>query len=115
MASTERLRQRTRGGVGTREADPALRDRAVRGPDGMVSADVVQPAQKHIFWASYFGWMLDGFDTTIYAFVFVPALKVILPASGVAASDTPHWGPRGPAVLHPPQGAGARALAQEEA
>jgi MFS family permease len=36
--------------------------------------------------------MLDGFDTTIYAFVLVPALKVILPASGVSASDTPHWG-----------------------
>jgi hypothetical protein len=26
-------------------------------------------AQKHVFWASYFGWLLDGFDTTIYAFV----------------------------------------------
>ena len=76
MASTEQLRQRTRGGVGTREADPALRDRAVRRPDGKASADIVQPAQKHIFWASYFGWMLDGFDTTIYAFVLVPGLSV---------------------------------------
>jgi MFS family permease len=47
---------------------------------------------KHIFWASYFGWLLDGFDTTIYAFVLVPALKVILPASGISASETPHWG-----------------------
>jgi MFS family permease len=49
-------------------------------------------ARKHIFWASYFGWLLDGFDTTIYAFVLVPALKVILPASGISASQTPHWG-----------------------
>ncbi|MGZ4219321.1 MAG: MFS transporter [Solirubrobacteraceae bacterium] len=92
MASTEQLRQRTRGGVGSKDVDPALRDRIARGPDGRVSEDLVQPAQKHIFWASYFGWMLDGFDTTIYAFVLVPALKVILPASGVSAKDTPHWG-----------------------
>jgi MFS family permease len=49
-------------------------------------------ARKQIFWASYFGWLLDGFDTTIYAFVLVPALKVILPASGISASQTPHWG-----------------------
>jgi MFS family permease len=55
-------------------------------------AGAERPAQKHIFWASYFGWMLDGFDTTIYAFVLVPALKVILPASGVSAKETPHWG-----------------------
>jgi MFS family permease len=57
-----------------------------------VGADRAASARKHIFWASYFGWLLDGFDTTIYAFVLVPALKVILPASGVSASRTPHWG-----------------------
>jgi MFS family permease len=51
-----------------------------------------RPAQKHIFWASYFGWLLDGFDTTIYAFVLVPALTVLLPASGIPVSDLPHWG-----------------------
>jgi len=33
MASTEQLRQRTRGVVGNREADPALRERVARGPD----------------------------------------------------------------------------------
>jgi MFS family permease len=45
-----------------------------------------------VFWASYFGWLLDGFDTTIYAFLLMPALKEILPASGVSAKQTPHWG-----------------------
>jgi MFS family permease len=81
MASTDQLRARTRAGVAQA---PGARARP--------AATAAQPAQKHIFWASYFGWMLDGFDTTIYAFVLVPALKVILPASGVSAKDTPHWG-----------------------
>lgn len=49
-------------------------------------------ARRHIFWASYFGWLLDGFDSTIYAFVLVPALKVILPGSGISPKATPHWG-----------------------
>ncbi len=84
MTSTEQLRRGRYGGMG-----PDLRDRPTR-PAAV--REGARPAQKHIFWASYFGWMLDGFDTTIYAFVLVPALKVILPASGVPASDTPHWG-----------------------
>jgi MFS family permease len=51
-------------------------------------------AQKHIFWASYFGWLLDGFDTTIYAFVLVPALTFLLPHSGIDATPIhiAHWG-----------------------
>lgn len=49
-------------------------------------------SQRHIFWASYFGWLLDGFDTTIYAFVLVPALTYLLPHSGISASDLPFWG-----------------------
>jgi MFS family permease len=62
-------------------------------PDGAARATAEERTRaKHIFWASYFGWLLDGFDTTIYAFVLVPALKVILPASGISASETPHWG-----------------------
>jgi MFS family permease len=77
MASTREL---TRGWTG---ADARFADER---------RDPVRPAQKHVFWASYFGWLLDGFDTTIYAFVLVPALKEILPASGVSATQTPHWG-----------------------
>jgi MFS family permease len=61
-------------------------------PVADTATDAERRARQHIFWASYFGWLLDGFDTTIYAFVLVPALKVILPASGISASQTPHWG-----------------------
>lgn len=52
----------------------------------------VRRAQMHIFWSSYVGWLLDGFDTTIYAFVLVPALKYLLPASGISAKQLPFWG-----------------------
>ena len=49
-------------------------------------------AQMHIFWSSFVGWLLDGFDTTIYAFVLVPALTYLLPASGVSVKNLPSWG-----------------------
>lgn len=49
-------------------------------------------ARRHIFWASYFGWLLDGFDSTIYAFVLIPALKHLLPASGISTKQLPFWG-----------------------
>ena len=48
--------------------------------------------QRHVFWASYFGWLLDGFDTTVYAFVLVPALKYLLPASGVSVTELSFYG-----------------------
>jgi MFS family permease len=38
------------------------------------------------FWAAWFGWMLDGMDSVIYALVLGPALTELLPRSGVAAS-----------------------------
>jgi MFS family permease len=40
------------------------------------------PAQKRVFWAAWSGWMLDGFDLSIYFFVLVPALKELLQLSG---------------------------------
>lgn len=49
-------------------------------------------AQRHVFWASYMGWLLDGFDSTIYAFVLAPALSFLLPNSGIAKSALPTWG-----------------------
>lgn len=52
----------------------------------------VRRAQMHIFWSSFFGWLLDGFDTTIYAFVLVPALTYLLPASGISVKNLPFWG-----------------------
>ena len=38
------------------------------------------------FWAAWFGWMLDGMDSVIYALVLGPALAELLPVSGIAAT-----------------------------
>lgn len=35
------------------------------------------------FWGSWFGWMLDGMDSFIYALVLAPALTELLPRSGI--------------------------------
>jgi hypothetical protein len=40
-------------------------------------------AQKKGFLAAYAGWTLDGMDAFIYALVLVPALRDLLPASGI--------------------------------
>ena len=39
-----------------------------------------------IFWATWFGWMLDGFDSSMYGYILVGALTELLPASGIEAS-----------------------------
>jgi MFS family permease len=39
------------------------------------------------FWAAWAGWALDGMDSFIYALVMVPALRELLPRSGI--SPTP--------------------------
>ncbi len=36
-----------------------------------------------VFWATWLGWMLDGFDSGIYIFVLVPALIALLHAQGI--------------------------------
>jgi MFS family permease len=36
------------------------------------------------FWAAWGGWTLDGMDSFIYALVLVPALRELLPRSGIA-------------------------------
>src|SRR5579872_6031073 len=36
------------------------------------------------FWAAWAGWCLDGMDSFIYALVLVPALRELLPRSGIA-------------------------------
>ena len=38
------------------------------------------------FWASWGGWTLDGMDSFIYSLVLVPALRELLPKSGIAAT-----------------------------
>jgi MFS family permease len=41
---------------------------------------------RKVFWATWFGWMLDGFDSSMYSYVLVGALSELLPASGIEAS-----------------------------
>ncbi len=38
------------------------------------------------FWAAWGGWALDGMDSFIYALVLVPAMRELLPKSGIAAT-----------------------------
>ena len=38
------------------------------------------------FWASWAGWALDGMDSFIYALVLVPAMRELLPKSGIPAT-----------------------------
>lgn len=38
------------------------------------------------FWAAWFGWLLDGMDSVIYALVLAPALTELLPRSGMQAT-----------------------------
>jgi MFS family permease len=38
------------------------------------------------FWAAWGGWALDGMDASIYAVVLVPALRELLPRSGIPAT-----------------------------
>src|SRR5471032_1208572 len=46
------------------------------------------------FWAAWAGWALDGMDSFIYALVLVPALRDLLPASGISANaaNTGYYG-----------------------
>ena len=46
------------------------------------------PNQVRGFWASWTGWALDGMDSFIYALVLVPALRDLLPRSGMAADQS---------------------------
>ena len=48
-----------------------------------VSASV---SPQRVFWATWFGWMLDGFDSAMYSYILVASLTELLPASGLAAS-----------------------------
>ena len=53
-------------------------------------------AQKKGFLAAYAGWTLDGMDGFIYALVLVPALRELLPASGIepTTANIGAWGGR---------------------
>jgi MFS family permease len=45
------------------------------------------PNQIRGFWAAWAGWALDGMDSFIYALILVPALRDLLPRSGIAAGQ----------------------------
>jgi MFS family permease len=46
-----------------------------------------EPRPAKVFWATWLGWMLDGFDASLYTYVLVLALTELLPASGILASQ----------------------------
>jgi len=48
---------------------------------------MLTPNQRRGFWAAWAGWTLDGMDSFLYALVLVPALRDLLPRSGVTPSQ----------------------------
>ena len=44
------------------------------------------PNQVRGFWAAWGGWTMDGMDSFIYSLVLVPALRDLLPRSGIPAT-----------------------------
>jgi MFS family permease len=51
----------------------------------VASTTAVSP--RKIFWVTWFGWMLDGFDSSMYSYILVAALSELLPASGIEANS----------------------------
>ena len=51
------------------------------------AVQTLTPNQIRGFWAAWAGWALDGMDSFIYALVLVPALRDLLPRSGLAATQ----------------------------
>lgn len=60
--------------------------------ESSLPSDKMDASAKHVFWASYFGWLLDGYDTTIYAFVILAALPVLLAGSGLKGAAIAPYG-----------------------
>src|SRR4051812_28338692 len=55
-------------------------------PQVAAASPGLTPNQVRGFWAARGGWALDGMDSFIYALVLVPALRELLPRSGIAAT-----------------------------
>jgi MFS family permease len=58
----------------------------VTGASAASFADAGAASPRKVFWATWFGWMLDGFDSSMYSYILVGALTELLPASGIEAS-----------------------------
>src|SRR5215510_6917944 len=58
-------------------------------PATLISMPAVALTANQIrgFWAAWAGWTLDGMDSFLYALVLVPALRELLPRSGLRADD----------------------------
>lgn len=54
------------------------------GARGAPAKEKLTPNQIRGFWAAWGGWALDGMDSFIYALVMQPALRELLPRSGIA-------------------------------
>jgi len=55
-------------------------------PNATTTAQVKVPLttnQKRSFWAAWGGWAMDGMDSFIYALVLAPAMRELLPKSGI--------------------------------
>jgi MFS family permease len=70
-----------------RFAVPLMSSSSLTTESGATSAQRrLTPNQVRGFWASWGGWALDGMDSFIYALVLVPALRELLPKSGIPAT-----------------------------
>jgi len=58
----------------------------VTGVSATPIAHPVTVSPGKVFWATWFGWMLDGFDSSMYSYILVGALTELLPASGIKAT-----------------------------
>lgn len=58
----------------------------VTGITAVAPAEPRAISPRKIFWVTWLGWMLDGFDSAMYGYILVAALSELLPASGIAAT-----------------------------
>ena len=65
-----------------------MRDGTAPAPISQDSATRLTPNQVRGFWAAWLGWTLDGMDSFLYALVLVPALRDLLPRSGIPADQS---------------------------
>jgi MFS family permease len=54
--------------------------------DGQQRVPQLTSNQLRSFWAAWAGWTMDGMDSFIYSLVLVPALRELLPRSGIPAT-----------------------------
>ena len=63
-----------------------MNDQALESKHNLTVKSHLTRNQIRGFWAAWGGWALDGMDSFIYALVLVPALRELLPRSGIPAT-----------------------------